>query len=183
MTRDTRHFIEVVLALLAGVGLGFVIATSSSAASRPAGIPDSGLDYRPLAAPHGPLPSPSSATRTGPARIEVSPDPTVPPASSIEGSATWYCSATSACTAGYGPSDLVAAIDPTLGIAKGTRVTVTHEGSEVTVRIVDVCACAGSRVIDLTSGAFKRLAPLSAGRIRVTLAWGGPSVTVPPTDR
>jgi hypothetical protein len=35
------------------------------------------------------------------------------------GSATWYCSPTSACTHGYGPSDMVGAIDPTLGIDKG----------------------------------------------------------------
>jgi hypothetical protein len=110
----------------------------------------------------------------------------------VGGTATWYCSSTSPCTRycsstspctrGYGPSDMVAAIDPTLGIAKGDQVTVRHDGRTITVRIVDVCACAGERLIDLTSGAFARLAPLSRGVIDVTIEAGGPALTLPPTD-
>jgi hypothetical protein len=100
----------------------------------------------------------------------------------VGGTATWYCSSTSPCTRGYGPSDMVAAIDPTLGIAKGDQVTVRHDGRTITVRIVDVCACAGERLIDLTSGAFAQLAPLSVGVIDVTIESGGPGVTLPPTD-
>lgn len=100
----------------------------------------------------------------------------------VGGKATWYCSETSACTRGYGPSDMVAAIDPTLGIPKNERVTVTSGGRSVTVTIVDVCLCKGARLIDLTSGAFRRLAPLSAGVIDVTLEVGGPAMTLPPTD-
>jgi hypothetical protein len=100
----------------------------------------------------------------------------------VGGTATWYCSSTSPCTRGYGPSDMVAAIDPTLGIAKGDQVTVRHDGRAITVRIVDVCACAGERLIDLTSGAFAQLAPLSRGVIDVTIESGGPGVTLPPTD-
>jgi rare lipoprotein A (peptidoglycan hydrolase) len=96
------------------------------------------------------------------------------------GSATWYCSSTSACTHGYGPSDMVGAIDPTLGIDKGSIVTVTHDGTTIAVRIVDVCACPGDRLIDLTSGAFSRLAPLSAGVIDIELE-AAAGVTLPPT--
>jgi rare lipoprotein A (peptidoglycan hydrolase) len=95
------------------------------------------------------------------------------------GSATWYCSPTSACTHGYGPSDMVGAIDPTLGIDKGSIVRVTHDGTTIAVRIVDVCACPGDRLIDLTSGAFSRLAPLSAGVIDIELEAGLP---LPATD-
>jgi rare lipoprotein A (peptidoglycan hydrolase) len=105
-------------------------------------------------------------------------------ATTIRGTATWYCSGTSACTRGYGPSDLVAAVDPRLGIARGTRIVVRSGGRSVTVTAVDVCACAGARVIDLTSGAFRRLAPLSRGIIPVTLTVRGrvaPAV-VPPTS-
>ncbi|MBA3583024.1 MAG: hypothetical protein H0W36_00590 [Gemmatimonadetes bacterium] len=103
-------------------------------------------------------------------------------ATSVRGTATWYCGAGSRCTRGYGPSDLVAAIDPTTGIVRGTRLTVTSGGRSVSVRVVDVCACRGERVIDLTTGAFRRLAPLSRGVIPVTIRIGGPRPTLPPTD-
>ena len=101
----------------------------------------------------------------------------------ISGQATWYCGSGSRCTRGYGPSDLVAAIDrKDTPFDKGDRVTVRHGRRSVTVRIVDVCACRGRRVIDLTTGAFRRLAPLSAGVIDVELEVGGPVVTLPPTS-
>src|SRR5688500_12332576 len=119
---------------------------------------------------------------------------TVEPLSGIElaatvgGTATWYCGNGSPCTSGYGPGDMVAAIDPTLGIPKGTRLRVHHDGRSVVVRVVDVCACGGARIIDLTSGAFSRLAPLSRGVIDVsieeverTVVVQG-RVTLPPTD-
>jgi len=108
-------------------------------------------------------------------------EPRPEPASSHT-TASWYCSATSPCTAGYGPSDLVAAIDPTTGYEKGERVTVWHGDRSVSVLLVDICQCPGARVIDLTSGAFSRLAPLSAGVIRVVLVPGRVSPTLPPTD-
>lgn len=83
----------------------------------------------------------------------------------IHGKATWYC-----CTRGYGPSDMVAAIDrKDAPWRKGDRVRVTAGDRSVVVQIVDVCACKGRRVIDLSSGAFLRLAPLSRGVIRITL--------------
>jgi rare lipoprotein A (peptidoglycan hydrolase) len=103
------------------------------------------------------------------------------------GTATWYCSRSSACPRGYGPRDLVAAIDrKDTPFRKGDRVIVRHGSNAITVRIVDVCACAGRRLIDLTSGAFARLAPPSAGVISITLQRAGsrgPTPTLPPTDR
>lgn len=98
------------------------------------------------------------------------------------GTATWYCSSTSACTRGYGPSDLVAAIDSDLGIPKGATVVVRAFGKSVTVVVRDVCACPGERLIDLTSGAFRRLAPLEYGVIPVTIEVVGSGSTLPPTD-
>jgi hypothetical protein len=99
-----------------------------------------------------------------------------------QGTATWYCGHGSACTAGYGPNDLVAAIDRSLGIAKGELVIVRFGGHSVTVRIVDVCACGGARLIDLTTGAFQRLAKLEYGVLPVTLEVVGPLPTLPATD-
>jgi hypothetical protein len=127
----------------------------------------------PAASRSGSLPPPSVVALT-PGHGQVS--------ALISGRATWYCGNGSPCTRGTSPDDMVAAIDPTTGIDKGERVTVRHGGRSVTVRIVDVCACGGSRVIDLTSGAFRRLAPLSRGVIAVELEFGGPAPTLPPTD-
>ena len=98
---------------------------------------------------------------------------------SLRGTATWYCGNGSRCTRGYGPSDMVAAIDTGTGFRRGDVVTVRHAGRAVTVRIVDVCGCTGARVIDLTTGAFRRLAPLSRGVIPVTLSAG---IALPATD-
>jgi rare lipoprotein A (peptidoglycan hydrolase) len=106
----------------------------------------------------------------------------------IRGTATWYCNdgqrGTSSCTRGYGPEDLVAAIDTDLGFDKGDVVLVRSlAGDEqVTVTIVDVCGCPGNRLIDLTSGAFRRLAPLGIGVLPVTVEHAGSERTLPPTD-
>ena len=120
-----------------------------------------------------------SVLRPAPRVPAVKADPPTLGASLTTGTATWYCGSGSRCTRGYGPSDMVAAIDTDTGYRKGDRVTVRHAGKAVTVRIVDVCGCAGARVIDLTSGAFRRLAPLSRGVIPVTLSAG---IALPPTD-
>jgi rare lipoprotein A (peptidoglycan hydrolase) len=105
-----------------------------------------------------------------------------PSTDAIRGEASWYCGHGSPCTVGYGPSDLVAAIDPTTGIDKGERVRVTSGSRSVVVTIVDVCACPGERIVDLTSGAFARLAPLSRGVIPVSVTRLGPAIPLPETS-
>jgi rare lipoprotein A len=45
----------------------------------------------------------------------------------------------------------------------GTRIRVRYKNRSVTVRITDRCRCS----LDLSKAAFRRLAPLSKGRIRV----------------
>jgi rare lipoprotein A (peptidoglycan hydrolase) len=117
---------------------------------------------------------------------EAQPAPAAP---RIRGTATWYCNdgqrGTSYCTRGYGPEDMVAAIDTDLGFDKGDVVLVRSlAGPEsVTVTIRDVCGCPGSRLIDLTSGAFRRLAPLGIGVLPVTVEIAGAERTLPPTDQ
>lgn len=95
-----------------------------------------------------------------------------PPAATpiYRGTATWYCGAGSPCTAGYGPSDLVAAIDrKDTEFARGDRVVVRYRDRSVVVTIVDTCGCPDRRVIDLSTGAFLELAPLGFGVLPVTL--------------
>lgn len=112
-----------------------------------------------------------------------------PPAATLyRGTATWYCGHGSRCPKGYGPDDLVAAIDrKDSPFRKGDRVEVRYSCGKgclraVAVTIVDVCACGGVRLIDLTTGAFQRLAPLGLGVIPVTIVPAAAAPTLPPTD-
>lgn len=92
---------------------------------------------------------------------------------SAQGSATWYCKAgVSPCHSNY-LSGYYAAAGPALRVGdwRGRVVRVCGNGSCVNVRLIDWCACSGSHIIDLYSDAFQRLAPLSAGAVRVTVRW------------
>jgi rare lipoprotein A (peptidoglycan hydrolase) len=95
-----------------------------------------------------------------------------PAGSGVRGQASWYCSSTSACHKDY-PGGLYAAAGPALRVGdwRGRTVTVCGNGNCVNVKLIDWCGCSSSRVIDLYSDAFKRLAPLSAGVLRVTVSW------------
>jgi hypothetical protein len=99
-----------------------------------------------------------------------SPTPGRYPGASVSGiTATWYCRAgVSRCTAGYSPSCLCAAISPDLAYLRGRHVDVCAGGRCVRVLVVD-CDCAAHRGIDLYAAAFEGLAPLSRGRITVTI--------------
>lgn len=101
----------------------------------------------------------------------------------FRGLATWYClSGSSACTTGYSQADLVAAIDTDLGFVRGDRIRVRYGDRSVVVEVVDVCRCPGDRLVDLTSGAFARLADLEVGVIPVLIELESPHVTLPPTE-
>jgi rare lipoprotein A (peptidoglycan hydrolase) len=58
-----------------------------------------------------------------------------------------------------------------VGAWRGRLVRVCSSGRCVSVRLIDWCACGGARIIDLYSDAFRRLAPLNAGVVRVTVSW------------
>jgi rare lipoprotein A (peptidoglycan hydrolase) len=124
----------------------------------------------PVASRLTPSPSPTS-TRAAPT---AKPRTAIPPRRRLSGTATWYCRpGVSACTAGYPSSGLYAAAGPALrvGAWRGRLVTVTAGGRSVRVRLVDTCACPGGRLIDLFASAFQRLAPLSAGVVRIEVRW------------
>ena len=60
-----------------------------------------------------------------------------------------------------------------IGDWRGRRVRVCNVSNDRCVRVtlIDWCACKGARVIDLYSDAFRRLAPLDRGIIKVTVRW------------
>jgi len=71
-------------------------------------------------------------------------------------------------------TSVYAAAGPGLRVGdwRGRRVQVCGSGSCVVVTLVDWCACAGGgRLIDLYSDAYRRLAPLSTGTLRVKVSW------------
>ncbi len=93
--------------------------------------------------------------------------------SSVSGPASWYClPGTSACHYQYS-GGMYAAAGPALRVGswRGRTVRVCGGGNCVSVKLIDWCGCPNGRVIDLYSDAFRRLAPLSSGVIRVTVSW------------
>lgn len=91
----------------------------------------------------------------------------------VVGRASWFCHAgISSCTSGY-PGGLYAAAGSKLRIGnwRGRLVNVCSGGRCVIVRLIDWCACGGSRVIDLYSDAFREIGSLSQGTLPVTVRW------------
>jgi len=126
-----------------------------------------------------PLPAPFATPEPTPPRRERA-APTAQPAfastgSSIEGTATFYCNhdasrgPLSRCSGGL-PGGLYAAISPDLLWLRGRQVQVCYESTCVVVRVAD-CNCQANQSIDLYADAFVQLAPLSRGRIPVTISW------------
>jgi hypothetical protein len=92
---------------------------------------------------------------------------------SISGTATWYATGPGAGHAAAGPALRT-------GDWRGRHVTVCATRC-VPVVLDDFCQCYGTRVIDLATSDFARLAPLSQGIVTVTVSVGGLPVA-PPTD-
>jgi len=156
---------RLILALLIVIAfmLGWTARTLAFSASRPAPVipaapsgtsePDRELAEAPraLVAPHVPAPTATSAPRHG-----------------LSGIATWYAT---------GPDGLYAAAGPALRQAlgpgwRGRSVTVCRSTC-IRVKLVDWCACSGTRVVDLSDEAFRALGPLSRGLLRVEVQLGG----------
>ena len=100
------------------------------------------------------------------------------PARTIAGPATWYPA-----------SGNVAAAGPSLRRWLGShwRSTTLRICTSTCVIVIasDWCACPHGRLIDLSDDAFRQLAPLSAGVIRVTITRLGPPhvrIELPATD-
>ena len=118
-------------------------------------------------------PSRATPAQRNVARAILKEPPFRPTGHRASGSATWYCLAgVSRCPAAH-TGGLYAAAGPELRVGdwRGRRVQVCGSGSCVIVTLVDWCACGGSHVIDLYGDAFRQLAPLNAGAVRVTVRW------------
>jgi expansin (peptidoglycan-binding protein) len=89
------------------------------------------------------------------------------------GEATYYdADGTGRCSFERAPRELVAAlngIDYAHGAWCGACLAVSGPGGEVVVRVVDRCPACKHGDLDLSRDAFARIAPLSAGRVRI--AW------------
>jgi len=91
----------------------------------------------------------------------------------VVGRASWFCRpGISSCTSGY-PGGLYAAAGSEIRIGnwRGRLVNVCSGGRCVIVRLIDWCACGGSRIIDLYSDAFRQIGSLSQGTLPVTVRW------------
>lgn len=130
---------------------------------------------------YAPLPSTSFTEIRFPDQERSTPEITAMPVKSpktdttmISGVATWYCNRNasrgplSRCPSGYS-GGLYAAISPDLLYLRGKTVLVCAT-SCVRVKVVD-CDCQAKRAIDLFADAFMVIAPLSAGRISVTISF------------
>jgi hypothetical protein len=91
----------------------------------------------------------------------------------VSGIATWFClPGVSACTSGHqGGMYAAAGSEIRIGNWRGRTVKVCGNGNCIYVKLIDWCACAGSRIIDLYHDAFSRLASPSRGGIGVTVSW------------
>jgi len=89
------------------------------------------------------------------------------------GSATWYClDGVSSCHyARSGGMYAAAGSELRKGDWRGRTVTVCAGSDCIRVTLIDWCGCPGNRVIDLYGDAFRRLAPLGAGIVPVTVRW------------
>ena len=104
--------------------------------------------------------------------IEKPPKIVIQPHSGVSGNDTWYClQGVSVCHRDYS-GGMYAAAGPQLRVGnwQGRHIQVWYNGRSVGVALIDWCACP-NRLIDLYGDAFRQLAPLSAGQIRVTITW------------
>ena len=76
------------------------------------------------------------------------------------------------CASGY-PGGMYAAAGPELrvGAWRGRIVRVCGGGRCIAVKLSTGAPAAASHVIDLYSDAFRRLAPLNAAPLKVTVSW------------
>ncbi|KAM5543881.1 hypothetical protein V8D89_002498 [Ganoderma adspersum] len=110
-----------------------------------------------------------SATTSGFAKVHMS---------KSGGDATYYTPGVGSCGRNNVESDFIVAVDhatitsfpgaganPNLNPMCGRKMRVTHGKQSVVVTVVDTCPGCAVGSVDLTPAAFKKLGPLSVGRI------------------
>ena len=130
------------------------------------------------------------ATRVGGSPSTWAPIEGLPPdyppnqgkSTTLRGIASYYYPTGRLTASGYSytnPNALIAAMPPNVVGPQGmypfgTRAQVTYQGRTVTVAVVDHGPYVAGRVIDLSPGAFRALAPLGLGTIPVTVVIPAP---------
>lgn len=171
--------------MLAPVPTGGLADGTTAILVSPRPTPGAIRDFPTSSRPPGSRPD-SAVANTAKIEIKVVPTPRPKPKATarkafvarstghhVTGTATWYCkTGVSACHHSYsGGMYAAAGGEIRIGAWRGRSVQVCSGGRCITVRLIDWCACGGARIIDLYSDAFRRLAPLSAGGIHVTVKW------------
>lgn len=115
----------------------------------------------------------SRATPNQPVRPDSIRKPPPKPKHVRRGTASWYCRpGISECHYAYsGGLYAAAGSELRVGDWRGRTVLACSGGRCVSVKLIDWCECPGSRVIDLYSDAYRRLAPLSSGTVRIAVYW------------
>ena len=182
--------------LAIGAAMGLIVVSTGGGLARPPSDlrPLPSTAFRPLFAPRPAdqrisepvqvppvvdvLPEPARPTLR-PAQSKIQPQtppkvraeiPSRPPRTGgLKGVASWYClSGVSRCTRNH-PGGMYAAIRRDLLHLRGQKVDVCTAARCIEVTIID-CNCGpNANLIDLYADAFRRLAPLSAGVVRVTV--------------
>jgi len=162
-----KPFVRLLLVTVLALAVGFFAGLRTAASFErghhrwmPPPVPGDLAFYEPLTTSSG-----ASTPVAAPDRALVRPDPAARAGDGqgrqpLSGIATWYAS---------GPDCLCAAAGPALRIGDWRGSTVTVNG--LAVRLIDWCAC-GPRhglptLLDLSDEAFRRLAPLGLGIVRV----------------
>ncbi|KAF8181054.1 RlpA-like double-psi beta-barrel-protein domain-containing protein-containing protein [Pholiota molesta] len=89
----------------------------------------------------------------------------------FSGDATYYNTGLGSCGVTNKDTDFVVALssaEAAHGKHCGKRIRVHYQGRTVEATVEDTCPGCSQYSIDLTPAAFKKLAPLDAGRIKVT---------------
>lgn len=128
-------------------------------------------ERKPVGAPPAPTASPDHRPSPAPDVSRVGPSPS--PKRSVRGTASWYCLPGRSSCSGSRTGGLYAAAGSELrhGRWRGRVVVVCAGRRCLNVKLIDYCACRGSRIIDLYADAFRRLAPLDRGVLKVTVKW------------
>jgi hypothetical protein len=130
---------------------------------------------KPITTPPAPSPPKPSTTTT---TKDPKPSPVENPSSEThtDGHVTWYTQNgnAGACGNKHSDNDFIAALDfRTYGNTSarskycGKKIRVSWQGKSVDVVVEDACpSCANSASVDLSTAAFKALAPLSVGELK-----------------
>lgn len=132
-------------------------------------------EYDIIIEPHIPLSVPTDRPQVAPKAkakvIDKSKPKTATSSHVVKGVASWYClPGRSRCTYTHS-GGMYAAIRKDLLHLRGKRINVCAGKDCIVVTVIDCNCGSNANLIDLYSDAFRKLAPLSQGTVKVTISW------------